>query len=749
MTYTTYADAQLTNADSVSEDFSSPTGEWINYYAYGSDNANSIVSSVNKQKHTDIRSFKSTSLSPRRLIDLCTSKVGNSTGDLGNTTMPNMAVATSSSSEIWTAVSGSPTLTVGKNSTTGWNQLKATLTADTVLSSTGSLINLSSYSDDDFITIAISSLPSGLNLSTSYILFTDNSNAEAKIYFNDPSDSGEIKISSTAGAKELKFKLSRLSGITKSEIKTVKFGLVGATSEDFICNAIRCVSSTWKYAPVDFNTITQTLCKTVPPDGSSSTYTFPTATSGSLDSTTTWPTLIKSFDTSLSNQDPKVVNGTISSLIYTGSATNATNSIPNKFDLYFRVAPKLYNQNTYNGSSNPYGLGGKTQTQINNLSSMAPKSLTDLTINQVATNINYIKTSLIWYTSSTKPVFKIQIKNTYNSNVLYDITLDDVTSSALQNSNISFTVSLYDNMIIIRIYKKNTATNKFSLVYSTGRIYSDNFYKQRGRIGWNASFADGDPFIEKIKSQGLVYAEYETVPMTSITPVKGAQLYADASASFELFNYPLVNSFTSWKSTATVVADIDKNKPKTSTKVTCATGVGIQGIQTSKFKIEDYRDIKIDLKIWFPNINANLIFLLYNEADDIYIPVTTPYFIKNQWSKIDLKISDSYVLPGDYRLVILQTSYNLSTNWWISEPHIAQTQVEWQARSKSGGPKNIDAENWINFEKAADLKNGSVLFSKVGKELQIRGLAKTQHAIIKSIKIDPMYATLGNFVWRD
>lgn len=737
MSYITYENAKLNNLEIISDNFESKTGEWDNYYAHGTDSSSAaIISNLNKQKHTDIRNFKSRS-SPVRMIDLSSKKVETITSEV-----QNLGISTSSNSQNWYV--GTTLVPLSTDATTGWNELRYTLTGSqiTIESSTESVIDLSSYATNDIVSVSLPDLPA-LTFASSSFYLKDANNVTKSFFFSSYG-------ASASGDQELSISVSLLSGdnFDKSKIKTVGFVLNGSNGLVFKCRAIRCLSSNWKLAQLDFDTIEQTVCKPVPRKGDSagSDVVFPTANSGSLDSSTSWPVLIKSFSPGLAEEDPKVVNGEMSSVVFTGNFASATDADPNEFSFYFRIAPKYYTQETYNSGTKPKGLNGKT---VGSISTVAPESLTNLNINTAAPNLNYLKISLIWYLSNNLPIFKIQIKNSYNNNILFDIPLNQTINNLIKNQKIVFNVLVNENFVNIKIYKKNINNNTFNLIYNSQQIFSTQFYKQRGRIGWKAKLTNGDSYIEKIHSQGFIYAEYETVPMTSITPVKGAQLFTDASKPVELFNYPLKNSFTSWNNSATTTSDIDKNKPATSTRVTSFAGKGVQGIQTSEFKIENFKDIKISLKLWFPKIDATVLFLLYNVQDDTYVTLTTPYFIKGQWNKLNLQFESNFVIAGNYKLIILQTAYNLNATWWVSEPQITQNQISWQARSKSGGPASIDAEDWIDFGPAADLINGSVLFSKFGKELQIKGSAKSQHAVIKSVKINPMYATLGNIVWRD
>jgi hypothetical protein len=236
--------------------------------------------------------------------------------------------------------------------------------------------------------------------------------------------------------------------------------------------------------------------------------------------------------------------------------------------------------------------------------------------------------------------------------------------------------------------------------------------------------------------------------MTSITPIKGAQIFPDASPPYKLFKYPYTNSFGSWTNSTTSVADYDKNKPNISTKVTCIAGNGLQGIQSTNFNIEDFKDINISFKIWFPDIDSSIIIFLYNAEDNVCIPVTTPHFNRNQWNKLNFEIND-FVISGSYKLIILQSSNANNTTWWVSEPVIEQNQIIWEGRASAGGPLKIDPDSWINFGKSTNLTNGAANFAKSGKEFQIQGRARTPYASIKSVKVQPTYATLGNFIWKD
>ena len=803
--YIGYTDLLATHADPVSDTFDSPTGQWINYYAYGTDGTNNVVDNLNKQSHTDIRSFEPASTVPQRVIDLSTKKVGGANGISG--TVLSLSQSASVAGETWT------NSTIGKSSQ-GWNQLSVSVsTTPTTASSTTNLpIDISSF---DYITVAMPSLPDGLNCANSKITFSDGTTS-VDVPFTITPGTGEVSAVANTNS-ELRFNISRLgSTITKSAIKTVSFTLVMSSGTGtFKCLGIRAISSNWKYASIDINTITKRVIRTVPPNGVHSSYTFGSSTGSTKLETS--PVFIRALNNALSNDDPKVIDGSMTGFIYTGKTANATSASPNSIGIYFRVAPALTSQTT---------LDTKTQSYLNAIDFINPKSLTDLATNRTAANVDFISTKLVWYKNSTNnnPIFNIEIWNNSSTSALYTLPVDntsvitgvtvttdgttsatlsdtsslkpnttyyiysstipienhitfttgDVISSTtvtlssstgvttgtttscvidpsinplLVNSKLAFCPTVEDNSVLVRLYRQDPATNKFELIY-TNKIINDVFYKNRGRIGWGALFNDADVYLDKIRSQGLTYSKYKTSPMSSITPIKGAQIFPDASPPHKLFQYPYTNSFGSWTNSTTSVADYDKNKPNISTKVTCIAGKGLQGIQSTNFNIEDVEDININFKIWFPNIDSSIIIFLYNNEDNVCIPITTPHFNRDQWSKINLEIND-FIISGSYKLVILQSSNENNTTWWISEPTIEQNQIIWEGRASAGGSLKIDPDMWINFGKSINLTNGAANFVKSGKEFQIQGRAKTPYASIKSVKVQPTYATLGNFVWRD
>jgi len=767
--YISYNTLAATNADPVSDYFNDSTGQWSNYGGFSS----TQITQLNKQKHTDIRTFPSNVVEPRRFLELFSKTMS----DLSTTTMENLAIGTTTVKESWTVDSGPATANISTSSS-GWRKLDVNITGTSLVtvSSTNSAIDLGLYSNSDKISVALPSLPA-LTFASCYIDFSDGTNV-ADMQFS-------IYGANATGNKELTFTIANLktrnSSLNLSAITKISFRLVGSNGLTFSCMGIRCVSSDWKYAPIDFNTVSKSICKPFPPNGNSTTYDFPTNSDNVLPND--WPALFRSFDTTFTSDGPQITSGQIESTLYTSSSDDATISQPNKFTIYYRAKSKLPDQIDLEGKSQaelnatgtfsayaslklpnrqaniskidgalksstlpngqsyqenplPYAsFAGKTQTQLN--------ALTQSSLNFVTStdNLDYLAISLLWYRSSGTPVYKIRVENP--STILYDFVIDN--PSNLQNSTLIFAPSVNDNSMSVKLYKVDDNKN-ISLVYDSGKIFSPEILRNRGKIGWYASFADGGVLINDIRSNGLAYAEFKTNVINSFTPVKGAKIAVDHSEPLEQFNYPDKNIFTVWNNTI-ISTDLDKNKSSASIKVDAAVNK-LQGIQTGKFQIEDKKDLVIKSQLWVPT-GVKLFAFLYSEDEKFYIPVNISEYNKNEWSKVEFKISNNPYLSGFYRLVIVKTPSAIKTNWWVGKTTITQRQMQWESRSAIIDPWQSDSENWIDYYNNVNNANGSVKFSQSDSQLQTRGQAKSYYAFIKSVKIEPSYQTLGNLIWRD
>lgn len=133
-------------------------------------------------------------------------------------------------------------------------------------------IDINPYENDGFITIALPYFPQHLdNENCSVTLTTDTSPSGFDVDVSD-TITFEDNLYGVDGHAEFKFPTSELVNVfsnhsEKGQISKIKFSITSTEDDWFYCTGIRCVSSNWKYAPMDINTIEKAVVKSVPRAG--------------------------------------------------------------------------------------------------------------------------------------------------------------------------------------------------------------------------------------------------------------------------------------------------------------------------------------------------------------------------------------------------------------------------------------------------------------------------------------------------
>ena len=486
---------------------------------------------------------------------------------------------------------------------------------------------------------------------------------------------------------------------------------------------------------------------------------------------TVWPTLFRSFSPSFTDDDPKIINGQLVTVFNTGSVLNSTSS---NIKIYYRAINEFATQQDLNNRTQNYlnalknidslitnslprkqsdlskipgqysnyqsGRGGLpdqsgwTQSELNALTQEDLQSI------PYVDSISYISLCIYWYLNGSDKLCKITIESELGE--LYSFG----TFAVNANTNYAFVTSMYDNAAYAELRQINN-DKSLTPVYKTPYVINEQFHRRRGRIGWSALLQDPDAYIDDIRSQGLVYAEYKTDQLPSITPLRAAQLIADYSPDANV--YSSISSDPWSQNNVTISLDAGKSKSGLARKIqTIASGDYDQGISTNEFQIEDPDDINIQFNVWFPNNGSNLNAYLYNANEKTVVSIYVPPFAYDQWTTIRLKLNDNF-LSGKYKLVVVQNNINFDSTWWIDNIQINKRLMRWDARSSTSGPWEFDADDWIDFKNTVNLSSGGVMLPRKGSALQLRGQAVSHYAYIQSVKALPVYATLGSMVWND
>jgi hypothetical protein len=792
MTYSTFEDLEKTYKDSISDDFSDNNGFWNNYTNYDVEQADRLL----LQKHTDIRSFYNLLTTPTSVYTLSKYKVGTSAVDakyyLSNRHLNSNSTSIQSIASVNENWISSSTISNSKV-LNGYYGIDLTCAANATTSAysvlTSSVIDISNYATSDYIVATFPNYPSGsITGASSYLdLSSDATGAfDSNQTTSIPLNSTNVNQIGSTGHYELKCTLSSLSSgkCDLSKIAAVRFRIAipsGVSSApSFKCISIRCVSVNWRDSLIDIDTANNRIYKTIP----NNFVAFPTTTL--LNGNTV---LVRSFGKLFTTDDPKILNGSIAANIELGdvslsqTANNVTSS--NEFAFYFNLGTQKTTQGNLGGPNatvnqtqgyltaagknielidNVYvsikqkdlsviptaapNSNSQNQSNLNNYSNKNGRLQSDLNAkNQAELNqnlnlnkIDYLKISFNWYknASSSPSDYQCVVKINDSLTNLYTFL---IPNNNLQKSKIIFNPVLEDDYIQIFVYKYNEYDQP-KLIYKTNKIFNTLlFSRSRGRIGWSAILKDADSYINFIQSRGLVYGEYKSNAAKSRTPVKGVKLFSDYSKDVEL-----VTSLQGYNG-AVISDDKEKYNNVISTKVYLSSNSFMKGLTTNQFYIEDIKDISINLNIW--SLTNKLKFILINSRDQSIISLIPNYYKTGVWSNINVNFkSDSFVC-GNYKFAIIYDNTIDEMQWWVNNLSIKKRLVSWETRSDSNSLINYDSENWINIKKTINNINDGVLFDQKGTNLQFRARAKSHYASIDTIKISPIYATLGNFVWRD
>jgi hypothetical protein len=351
--------------------------------------------------------------------------------------------------------------------------------------------------------------------------------------------------------------------------------------------------------------------------------------------------------------------------------------------------------------------------------------------------------------------FKIQILDELSPIFSFDITN---SIDYWKNKIIVFKTKLVDAKIQCQLFELKD--NELNLVYNTRYVLSSFFHRLQGKFGWTTDLKDGGTRIKSIRSGGVIYGEYKSKPMSSFTPVRGAQVYANQTKDIELVNSIGSNKWSlTTKSVTSALDSTDPKHPVMIYSVTNPASYTWQGIQTNKFKIENFEDIYATFDINISSVASGIKCFLYDDTTNKILEINSPEFDKDQWSRVKLIVDNDKLLPGYYRLIIAQKEYDTGLTWKIKNISVKQRAINWSLRSVTDNFWVDDSDDWMqnhytsittsnDFTKITNINDG-VLFGKIGTELQVRAQAINPYIEIHDFEIHPSYATLGNFIWRD
>jgi hypothetical protein len=552
----------------ITEEFDDPRGVLTNYDAY----AQNLRDAVRKRKHVDIRVFENG--------DLTTAQTVLNLSTMQQSQLATMTVSAIQAPTVLKAGEGWTGGTVAKQADR--NNLRGiSITAPTTVTSLNPVVDISTgFDNNDFISIAAIA-PAGLNWSTSMLQLTSRTTPD---WTNEVAFATFVSnVNGTAtGNCEIRWPRSAFSGIDLSKITGVRLVIQGTGT--FRALALRLLSKDWTYLPLDLDTIYGQLRATVPPNAD-------TTAAPSLQQ----PILFRSAIPSGEN-DPKPIDGELGVLFNTGSMTNT-----NQFTIYFRELTEDFMQMLDLDGDTLASFDGRVMPDVGqaryNFRTMAdldPYTQTTLagesqySLERVsdALSASWISFTVQWSNVGANHIAQI----TNSENVGYTLALPALSA----NTTYAAYAHLEEKTAWLRIYAVDAAYNITTKLFDSTSLPDDFAFKRRkGRVGWFASLKDGDAYLDSIRSRGMTYGEYRSLPYESFTPVVGAELFVSTTPNHELVTDMAPGPYNG---SGTVVAkDSAQSTSGESWRVTMTGDRPLQGLQSNLFNISDFENARPDV----------------------------------------------------------------------------------------------------------------------------------------------------------
>lgn len=616
----------------------------------------------------------------------------------------------------------------------------------------------------DYISLSLPAFPrTKVDLTKTFVDFTSNSEGDFGVGPVDQIAFSEADpaLPAVAGDTEMQIPLSLLKNIDKSSLTGVRFRIYATEECNFRCLSIRACAEDWAYAPIDLDTLWNRVHRPPSPNGKANpSITFPAAPSAPK----AWPIIFRANSlTGLT--DPMPVNLDVGVAITSGSLTQAAGKLKNEFALFFRDVPTdnqtqiemdtmSQSQLEIHSGQPDFGTAlydARVQKEVDlyGQTELDEKSQFDIERKADESEHTWIEVKLKWgeETSSNE----LTIFNADEVGYAFtDFVLDASSVNNLDAGVLWLVAELQDSTIHVRIYSLNQVGEISSEVplFDSGLIYDDNLIKRRkGRFGWWTNLRDGDAHIDNIRTRGTNYGEIVSKEFHSITPIKGASLYAGSTADHELVSGVEPTD----RENMTISLDPSASATGDAIKIEVTPLKPLQGIVTNEFLIDDPNNLHISLDLKFPSSEipgGGLSAFLLGPYESIY-PVNLSSFTKNTWTHVKVSLKDQLFQTGIYKFVLLQPLPVVATTWWIEHLYVKTYSVKWSARAHKSDAWNIEGDRWQNAGFTLNSLNGGVVFDELGNGLQVRAQAFRQDAVISDFKAIPQYAPLGRLVYRD
>ena len=641
--------------------------------------------------------------------------------------------------ENWNTVSG---VTLGPDSTfNNWRALKASLTSGTAVTLTSIAEPLDLTAVGDPTTTYLQSALNNyalLNLGSSYIaLSSDEGQTWSQQTLTSLLETG-------TGIVHGLLSLFETANLDLTAVNGVRIHLVPTSTGTFTMIGLRVVDPNYKPSTVMFDTWNGILRQDIPFDGNIAEN--PPAVNQQL------PIIYYAADTG-GTDDPQPIDATFSVFFNTGSNVGT-----NLFQFNMRQVGGTDTSSLLLDGQTQLSLAGpqpglvqvaeipRTMADFQGqpLSVLQGQSMLDLDATALAVTNSYTVFQIVWGTNQLITVAD-SVSLLGGQYLPYVWNYPGLSPYTAYQA----VCTLEENSIRVQIYNVNQITlAQSSLLFDSGAISdSYQFPRRPGRIGWSASFTDGEAHLISIRPERTLFAEYQSTPLNSRTPVKGVQVYANYSPDIELWN-----DFTaSSADNANPIVSLDSKRSITgsATKVYINQAVAGQGVISNVLSQDDisgiteWAEVEIKFSVWVPSAAAQTetTTLQVNLVSDTgwSVPLGFPNIQYNTWQPISFAGPD--IPSGLYQLQIIYPGVT-SMTFWVDAVSVTQRTLSWGARANQSDP-------WVPFNGLTSDNAAGILINR-GTQLQIRAQAKRQDAaILSKPKIKPTFAQLGKAVWPE
>jgi hypothetical protein len=707
---------------SLSENFDHPQGRFTNYDAYEVEQLQTVLA----QKHVDIRSF---SFEPDSLSSNYPQEVFTPLNTVTDAIGPDPARRNWNTmrGDIAAGITATFTLSLSQYAVKNYSSHIPTIDLET------------GFDDDALITFASPDYNhTAINAANSFLQFSSHPLGSFTAGYIDTLSFDDSLTVLANGDMQFSWPRSMLTTVDLSAITNVRFVVQNTSGGTitFVAAALRMITPDHQYLPLETNTEYGRLYMPPAPNGD-------VTRAYDSDVPILWRSAVPS-----GTDDPRPIDVSLVAAFNTGSRDGT-----NRITLYTR-------ENTFDWWDQN-DLDGMTMAELNALGHQPDfggaryeertmDELDAFTMDELEGDLMYDLERTPDDEAASHIAFQLVWTPTDESILVTDVEGNNFSESGLgilaANSRYLLIIDVIDREGRLRIQEVGDYEVPGEIVYDTGFIVDDFLFKRiSGRIGWQASFQDGDAYLSSIAPRFTNYAEYRSGSFGSITPVEGAQLFVEESGAEQLFT-----GFTTTQFGVTLLEDTARTTSGESIRVTLDGSDVEQGILTNLIEFDDFANTELSFDLYHTGIErgglrAALVWGNYNE-----IPLQLGYAFPNQWQTVRVNLAAAHdAPPGPYHVMLYLDDGGDPVTFWIDKFSIQRASIEWAARAVEQDPWEDHSAEWVKFGNVVNDREDGVLFPERGHTLQVRGRALVQDAYINRIRILPKYAELGRFVWPE